>query len=105
MSVDVTIPADRLIKLSDNISFETAAAVLFKGLAAQYLIKSTYPVTRGMTLLLYGAAGAVGQILAPWAVSLGATVIGVVSRTESIERANKAGCAHVLGGMMRLQIR
>jgi len=89
-------PAERLIKLPDDLSFADAAAVFFKGLTAQYLIKSTYPVTRGTTILLYGAAGALGQILAGWANSIGARVIGVVSSSESIERARKAGSAEVL---------
>jgi NADPH2:quinone reductase len=89
-------PAERLIKLPDTISCEEAAAVFFKGLTAQYLITSTYPVNSGTSILLYGAAGAVGQILASWAVHLGATVIGVVSRPDSIDRARTVGCAHVL---------
>lgn len=89
-------PAGRLIKLPDDLSFEDAAAVLFKGLTAQYLIKSTYPVKEGDVVLLYGAAGSVGQIIASWATHLGAHVIGVVSRETSVERARAAGCRDVL---------
>jgi len=89
-------PADRLVKLPDTISFEAAAAIIFKGITAQYLIKSTYPVGAGTVVLLYGAAGALGQILAPWAKHLGAFVIGVVSKESSIERAQAAGCDAVL---------
>lgn len=89
-------PAERLIKLPDAIAAEDAAATLFKGLTAQYLIKSTFVVQPGAVVLLYGVAGAVGQILAAWATHLGATVIGVVSRSESVERARQAGCADVL---------
>lgn len=88
--------AERLIKLPDSLSFEEAAAVLFKGLTAQYLIKSTYPVKEGDVVLLYGAAGSVGQIIASWATHLGAHVIGVVSRETSVERARAAGCRDVL---------
>ncbi|WP_024302921.1 quinone oxidoreductase [Pseudogulbenkiania sp. MAI-1] len=89
-------PAERLIKLPDSLSFDEAAAVLFKGITAQYLIKSTYQVQAGTVVLLYGAAGALGQILAPWAKHLGATVIGVVSKQASVERARAAGCDDVL---------
>jgi len=89
-------PAERLIHLPGGISFTDAAATLFKGLTAQYLIKSTYPVAPGTVILLYGAAGAVGQIMAAWATHLGATVIGVVSRRSSIARAQAAGSEHVL---------
>lgn len=89
-------PAERLIKLPDAVKAKDAAAILFKGLTAQYLITSTYPVTKGTVVLLYGVAGAVGQILSRWATHLGATVIGVVSRPESIDAAKAAGCTAVL---------
>jgi len=89
-------PAERLIKLPDSLSFNDAAAVLFKGITAQYLIKSTFRVDAGTVVLLYGAAGALGQILAPWAKHLGAIVIGVVSKQSSVERARAGGCDHVL---------
>ncbi|WJK12422.1 quinone oxidoreductase family protein [Pseudomonas fluorescens] len=89
-------PANRLVKIPDSLSFEDAAAVLFKGITAQYLLKSTYPVGPGSTVLIYGAAGALGQIMVPWAKHLGAVVIGVVSSAESVERARLAGCDEVL---------
>ncbi|WP_286912272.1 MULTISPECIES: quinone oxidoreductase family protein [unclassified Pseudomonas] len=89
-------PAERLVKLPQGLSEEAAAAVLFKGITAQYLLKTTYPVGPGTQILLYGAAGALGQLLAPWACHLGATVIGVVSRPQSVARAQAAGCQHVL---------
>jgi NADPH2:quinone reductase len=89
-------PADRLIRIPDTMDFAEAASLFFKGLTAQYLVKSTFPVTVGTTILLYGAAGPVGQIIASWAKHLGATVIGVVSRATSIERALSAGCDTVL---------
>ena len=88
-------PAERLVKLPESLRFEEAAAVLFKGITAQYLLKTTYPVTKGTNILLYGAAGGVGQIMASWAKHLGANVIGVVSKEASIERARAAGCDHV----------
>lgn len=89
-------PAERLIKLPDHLAFEDAAAVLFKGLTAQYLIKSTYRVGKNDVVLLYGAAGSVGRIIAAWANHLGAHVIGVVSRETSVDRARAAGCRDVL---------
>lgn len=89
-------PAQRLVKLPDSVSFEDAAAVLFKGITAQYLLKSTWPVGPGSRVLIYGAAGALGQLMAPWARHLGAFVIGVVSKPQSIERARAAGCDAVL---------
>lgn len=89
-------PSERLIKLPDWLSYDDAAAILFKGLTAQYLIKTTYAVVPGTVVLLYGAAGPVGRLIASWATQLGATVIGVVSRKTSIGRARAAGCSHVL---------
>lgn len=89
-------PAERLVKLPDSLSFDDAAAVHFKGITAQYLIKSTYQVEAGTVVLLYGAAGPLGQILASWSKHLGAFVIGVVSKPDSVERARSAGCDAVL---------
>ncbi|TEE71756.1 LysR family transcriptional regulator [Pseudomonas aeruginosa] len=89
-------PAERLLKLPDTLAFEDAAALLFKGITAHYLLYATYPVGPGTRILLYGAAGAVGQLMAAWARHLGAWVIGVVSKAESVERARAAGCDEVL---------
>lgn len=89
-------PANRLVKLPDAITSEQAASIIFKGITAQYLIKSTFHVKPGQTVLLYGAAGALGQILAPWAKHLGARVIGVVSKEASIALAKQAGCDNVV---------
>jgi NADPH2:quinone reductase len=89
-------PANRLVKLPDAIKPEEAASIIFKGITAQYLIKSTFKVKSGHTVLLYGAAGALGQILAPWAKHLGARVIGVVSKDASFSRAKAAGCDEVV---------
>lgn len=89
-------PAERLIKLPDGLRDEDAAALLFKGITAEYLLKSVFPVGLGTRVLLYGASGAVGQIMASWAKRLGAYVIGVVSKPASVERAKKAGCDEVL---------
>lgn len=89
-------PAERLVRLPVSISFEAAAASLFKGITAQYLLKSTYPVAKGTIVLAYGAAGALGQILVPWAKHLGACVVGVVSKEASVARARARGCDEVL---------
>lgn len=89
-------PADRLVKLPEALAFDAAAAVLFKGITAQYLLKTTYAVGPGTRIVLYGAAGGLGQIMAAWARHLGAFVIGVVSKAESVERARAAGCHEVL---------
>ena len=89
-------PADRLVQLPDEISTEMAATVLFKGITAHYLLHSTYTVRPGSVVLLYGAAGALGQLMASWAKAMGAFVIGVVSKKSSVERAEAAGCDAVL---------
>ncbi|CAB3810622.1 quinone oxidoreductase family protein [Paraburkholderia fynbosensis] len=89
-------PAERLIRLPDTLSFEVAAAVTFKGITAQYLLKSTYPVGPDTSVLMYGVAGALGQLMVPWAKRLGAFVIGVVSKEGSVERARSLGCDAVL---------
>jgi len=89
-------PAERLVKLPDGISAEQAAAVLFKGITAQYLLTSTYAVGPGTIVLLYGASGGVGQLMASWAKHWGATVIGVVSKPQSQARALAAGCDQAL---------
>ena len=89
-------PAERLVRIPDSLSFEDAAAVMFKGITAQYLLKTTYPVGQGTTILLYGVAGGLGEIMVPWAKHLGATVIGVVSKPASIEKAQALGCDEVL---------
>lgn len=89
-------PAERLVKLPPALASDAAAALLFKGITAQYLLKTTYPVGPGTRVLIYGAAGALGQLMVPWAKHLGATVIGVVSKAQSVERARAAGCDEVL---------
>jgi len=89
-------PAERLVRIPESLSFEDAAAVMFKGITAQYLLKATYPVGQGTTILLYGVAGGLGEIMVPWAKHLGATVIGVVSKPASVEKAQALGCDEVL---------
>jgi NADPH2:quinone reductase len=90
------IPADRLIKLPDSIDDKTAAAMILKGLTVQYLIRQTYRVKEGDTILLHAAAGGVGLILAQWATHLGATVIGTVGSEDKVKLARANGCKHVI---------
>ena len=90
------VPAERPVKVPKGISDEQAAALMLKGLTAQFLIRRTYRVARGDTLLVHAAAGGVGLILCQWAKALGATVIGVVGSEAKAEIAKKHGCRHVL---------
>jgi NADPH2:quinone reductase len=90
------IPADRLLKLPDSIDDKTAAAMMLKGLTTQYLIRQTYRVKAGDTILLHAAAGGVGLILSQWAKHLGATVIGTVGSDEKAKLAQSHGCAHTI---------
>ncbi|HTY50853.1 MAG TPA: quinone oxidoreductase [Steroidobacteraceae bacterium] len=90
------IPADRLVRLPDGIDDATAAAMMLKGLTVQYLIRQTYRLKPGDTILLHAAAGGVGLILSQWARHLGATVIGTVGSDAKAELARAHGCAHVI---------
>jgi NADPH2:quinone reductase len=89
-------PAERLVKIPAGIDDRTAAAMMLKGLTAQYLLRRTYRVKKGDTILMHAAAGGVGQILCQWARALGATVIGTVGSDEKAALAKKAGCKHVI---------
>lgn len=87
-----TIPADRLIKLPEGISEETAAAMMLKGMTARYLLRRTYRVQPGDWVLIHAAAGGVGQIACQWAKALGANVIGTVGSDEKAAVARAHGC-------------
>ena len=76
------IPAHMLVPIPDGVADETAAAVMLKGMTAQYLIRRTYPVKPGETVLFHAAAGGVGLIACQWLKALGATVIGTVGSDE-----------------------
>jgi len=88
--------ADQLVPLPDNIDDKTAAAAMLKGMTAEYLLRRTFPVKPGMTVLIHAAAGGVGLIACQWARHLGATVIGTVGSTEKAELARKHGCKHII---------
>ncbi len=88
------IPADRLVTLPDSIDCKTAAAMMLQGMTAQYLLRRTYRVQTGDTILIQAAAGGVGLIVCQWAKALGATVIGTVSSDEKAALAKAHGCDH-----------
>jgi NADPH2:quinone reductase len=89
-------PADRLVKIPAGVDDKVAAAMMLKGMTTQYLIRRTYRVKKGDTILMHAAAGGVGLILCQWAKKLGATVIGTVGSSDKVDAAKKAGCKHVI---------
>ena len=90
------VPAERVVKVPKGISDQQAAALMLKGLTAHYLLRRTYRVAKGDTVLVHAAAGGVGLIVCQWAKSLGAKVIGVVGSEAKAELARKYGCKNVL---------
>jgi NADPH:quinone reductase len=85
------IPAANLVKLPESISFETAAAVMLKGLTVQYLFRQTYALQGGETVLFHAAAGGVGSLACQWAKALGVKLIGTVSSPEKAAHAKALG--------------
>jgi NADPH2:quinone reductase len=90
------IPADRLLKIPEGIPDQQAAAMMLKGMTVQYLIRRTYKVQPGETVLFHAAAGGVGLIACQWLKALGATVIGTVGSDEKAELAKAHGCDHTI---------
>ncbi|MFP3942779.1 MAG: quinone oxidoreductase family protein [Alphaproteobacteria bacterium] len=90
------VAADRVAKLPRDIDDRTAAAMMLKGMTAQYLLRRTYTVKAGDTILFHAAAGGVGLIACQWANHLGATVIGTVGSEEKAELARANGCHHTI---------
>ena len=90
------IPADRVVKIPRDISDETAAAMMLQGMTVRYLIRETYRVRKGDTILVHAAAGGVGLILCQWAKHLGATVIGTVGSRAKARLARAHGCDHAI---------
>ncbi len=88
------IDAAKVVKLPEAISDRTAAAIMLKGMTAHYLLRRTYAVRAGDTILVHAAAGGVGLILCQWAKALGATVIGTVGSKEKAAEAARHGCDH-----------
>jgi NADPH2:quinone reductase len=96
------IDASRLVILPDAIDFKTGAAMMLQGMTVQYLLRRTYKVQPGDTIVAHAAAGGIGLIMCQWAKHLGATVIGVVSTPEKAELAKAHGAAHVIIGHANL---
>jgi NADPH2:quinone reductase len=90
------LPADRVVKVPEGISDETAASMMLKGMTVHYLIFSTYRVRKGDTVLWHAAAGGVGLIACQWLKKLGVTVIGTVGSEEKAKLAKAHGCKHVI---------
>ncbi|CDO59769.1 Quinone oxidoreductase [Candidatus Phaeomarinobacter ectocarpi] len=89
-------PANRLVKVPDGVSDKDAAAMMLKGMTAHYLLRRTYEVKAGDTILFHAAAGGVGLIACQWAKHLGATVIGTVGSEEKAALAKQAGADHTI---------
>ena len=90
------LPANRITRLPAGISDETAAGMMLKGMTVRYLLRATYKVQPGETILLHAAAGGVGLILSQWAKALGVTVIGTVGSDAKMQIAREHGCDHVI---------
>jgi len=90
------MPVDRLVKIPEGVSDRSAATLMLKGLTVQYLLRQTYPVKAGDTILLHAAAGGIGLIACQWARALGVTVIGTVGSDAKAELAKANGCAHTI---------
>ena len=90
------VPADRLVKLPPDLESETAAAVMVKGLTTRYLLRQTFPVKPGHTILFHAAAGGVGLLAGQWAAHLGAKVIGTAGSPEKVQLALAHGYDHVI---------
>lgn len=101
-TTDRVISADRLVKVPDGVDDTTAAAMMLQGMTAQYLVRTTYRVQPGDSILVHAAAGGVGLILCQWAKHIGATVIGVVSSDSKAELARAHGADHVIVGTDKL---
>src|SRR5215467_4615953 len=90
------MPAERLVKLPDTIDYKTGAAMMLQGMTVRYLLRQTYKVGPGTTLLFHAAAGGIGLIACQWARHLGANIIGTVSTPEKAALAKAHGCTHVI---------
>ena len=90
------IPADRIVRLPDAISYQTGAAMMLQGMTVRYLLRETYHVGPETTLLMHAAAGGTGLILCQWARAIGATIIGTVGSAEKAALAKAAGATHVI---------
>jgi NADPH2:quinone reductase len=90
------MPADRLVRLPESIDTRQAAAMMLQGMTVEYLVRRTFPVKKGMTVLFHAAAGGVGLIACQWLNAIGATVIGTVGSQAKAELAKAHGCHHTI---------
>ncbi len=90
------IPADKIVKLPDSIDDMTAAGMMLQGMTVEYLLRRTFPVKAGQTILVHAAAGGVGLMMCQWAKHLGVTVIGTVGSEEKAALAKANGCEHTI---------
>ncbi|GMN41028.1 hypothetical protein TIFTF001_010253 [Ficus carica] len=90
------LPADKVVPVPESIGPVIAASIMLKGMTAQYLLRRTFKVERGHTILVHAAAGGVGSLLCQWGNALGATVIGTVSTKEKAAQAKDDGAHHVI---------
>jgi NADPH2:quinone reductase len=90
------VPADRMVRLPDDVAGETAASVFLKGLMADILVNQIHPVGPGQAVLVHSAAGGTGLLIASWARALGAEVVGTVSTMDKAAAAEAAGCHRVI---------
>lgn len=90
------MPADKVVRVPDTISDRDAAAMMLQGMTVEYLVRRTYPIKRGDTVLIHAAAGGVGLIFCQWAKHLGATVIGTVGSDDKAKLAKAHGCDHAI---------
>lgn len=95
-STERLMPAEKLVKIPDGVSDEEAAAMMLKGMTAEYLVRRTFPLQAGQTALFHAAAGGVGQIFGQWARHIGATVIGTAGGAEKVALAKEYGYDHVI---------
>jgi NADPH2:quinone reductase len=90
------VPAERAVKLPEQISYEQGAGMMLKGMTVQYLLNRTFKVENGMTILIHAAAGGIGLIACQWANHLGAKVIGTVGSKAKADLAAQNGCHHTI---------
>lgn len=90
------MPADKVVRVPDAISDRDAAAMMLQGMTVEYLVRRTYPIKRGDTVVIHAAAGGIGLIFCQWAKHLGAAVIGTVSSDDKAKLAKSHGCDHTI---------
>ncbi|MGE0094603.1 MAG: quinone oxidoreductase [Alphaproteobacteria bacterium] len=90
------MPADKVVRVPDSIPDRDAAAMMLQGMTVEYLVRRTYPIKRGDTVVIHAAAGGIGLIFCQWAKHLGATIIGTVSSDEKAKLAKANGCDHTI---------